>query len=131
MSKKKRYNKGTTVVTTVPSRYDDNEDHDPTINRLFVYGIFLDEINRDHYGMSNPEYATVKGYATFGNQIVQAVPIDGVANLALTGLTVDVDPAHWNKIDQLEGGYDRELVITTDGEELYMYVAKSGERGAY
>lgn len=92
-------------------------------NRLFVYGIFLAQRNRDHYGMTNPEYATVPGYATFGDYIVEAVHISA-PGLALTGLTVDVDPTRWEHIDRLENGYDRKLVITSNQEEVYMYVSK-------
>lgn len=92
-------------------------------NRLFVYGIFLGQRMRDSYGMTNPQYATVPGYATFGNHIVQAAPVDA-KNLALTGLTVDVDPEEWEAIDRLEGGYDRALVTTDSNEKVYMYVAK-------
>lgn len=98
----------------------------PVTNRLFVYGIFLNESNRTSYGMTNPQYATVAGYATFGGHIVQAVPIENAGRLALTGLTVDIDPTCWAKTDSLEGGYDRALVTTDTGEELYMYTAKQG-----
>lgn len=92
-------------------------------NRLFVYGIFLGQDMRDRYGMSNPQYTTVPGYATFGDYIVQAVPIKA-PGLELTGLTVDVDPTRWADIDRLEGGYDRKLVTTSNKEKVYMYVAK-------
>lgn len=97
-------------------------------NRLFVYGIFLGETMRKNYGMSNPKYATVPGYATFGYHIVQAAYIGGDINLALTGLTVDVDPDKWQSIDALEGGYDRILVKTESGEEVNMYVAPERQR---
>lgn len=93
-------------------------------DRLFVYGIFLGERMRDSYGMTNPEYATVPGYATFGDHIVQAVKIDGARNLALTGLTVDIDPENWERLDRLEGGYDRKRVLTDKGEQVYMYTAR-------
>lgn len=73
--------------------------------------------------MSNPVYATVLDYTTFGHHIVEAKKIEGYG-LALTGLTVDVDPSAWGRLDALEGGYNRELVTTTDGEELWMYVGK-------
>lgn len=103
---------GATVRGTIPT------------NRLFVYGIFLGEANRVRFGMSNPEYATVPGYATFGDHIVQAVKIDGATGLALTGLTVDVDPAHWDRLDQLEAGYDRNVVTTDSNEAVYMYTER-------
>lgn len=92
------------------------------MDRLFVYGIFLGERQRQKYGMTDPIYATVPGYATFGSYIVQArrVPVPG---LQLTGLVVDVDPDKWRDIDRLEGGYDRVRVITTDREEVWMYAA--------
>lgn len=90
-------------------------------NRLFVYGIFLDEVNRDYFGMSNPEYATVKGYATVGGSIVSAVEDE---RYTLTGLVVDVDPIKWSAIDSLESGYNRIKVTTTDGETVYMYEGK-------
>lgn len=94
------------------------------MNRLFVYGIFLGEDNRTRYGMSNPLYATVPGYVTYGDYIVQAVPVP-IAEIALTGLTVDVDPSKWGSIDQLEGNYDRIKVTTSDGERVYMYAQKA------
>lgn len=94
------------------------------MNRLFVYGIFLGQKMRDIYGMTNPEYATVPGYATFGHHIVQAVRIDGARNLALTGLTVDIDPENWERLDRLEGGYERRIVTTDKGEQVYMYTAR-------
>lgn len=93
------------------------------MNRLFVYGIFLGEERRRNYGMSNPKYSTVKGFVTAGEHIVEAVRVD-IEQLALTGLTVDVDPAYWTRIDALEYGYDRILVETTMGEEVYMYAQK-------
>jgi gamma-glutamylcyclotransferase (GGCT)/AIG2-like uncharacterized protein YtfP len=73
--------------------------------------------------MTNPEYATVKDYVTFGDQIVEAVHIPG-KGLALTGLTVDIPSSSWRKLDMLEGGYTREEVTTTDGETVWMYVGK-------
>lgn len=114
--------------------------------KLFVYGIFLNEYNRDNYGMSNEEYATVKGWATEGSQIVSAVPDP---RYTLTGLLVDVaefsyeyrgDQAHvvdnWKMLDALEHNYDRIVVETTDWElvdgdrvpvKAYMYVKKGGD----
>lgn len=93
----------------------------PKTDRLFVYGIFLDWENRVEYGMSNPEYTTVLDYATFGGGIVEAVHIPGLG-LSLTGLAVDMNPDGWQRLDQLEYGYDRVIVTTTDGERVYMYV---------
>lgn len=92
-------------------------------NRLFVYGIFLNEGNRIHYGMTNPCYGTVPGYITVGHHIVEAYRVDD-PRIALTGLTVDVNPKDWDRIDVLEGGYDRNVVVTDTGEEVYMYTAK-------
>lgn len=94
------------------------------MNRLFVYGIFLDAQNREDFGMTNPMYRTVKNYATLGNEIVSAVFVDN-ANVALTGLLVDVDPRMWPDIDALESGYDRITVTTTSGEEAYMYAGRT------
>lgn len=91
------------------------------MNKLFVYGIFLDKGNRDNYGMSNPTYATVEGYATVGGRIVWAVE-DKM--YTLTGLLVDVNPRAWKAIDSLERGYDRVKVKTTNGQRAYMYVVK-------
>ena len=98
------------------------------MNRLFVYGIFLDVENRFHYGMSNPEYAVVPDYVTrqCGMGIVEAVKVDGLG-LGLTGFTVDVKPLKWPDIDRLEASYDRIVVRTLDGEDVYMYVAKDQE----
>lgn len=94
-----------------------------TPTKLFVYGIFLDEENRNHYGMTNPHYATVPDFATFGGQIVQANLIRH-ADLSLTGLLVDYDPNRWQSLDLLEGGYDRIIVTTTTGERAFMYATK-------
>lgn len=106
------------------------------MNKLFVYGIFLDEKQRLAFGMSKPQYATVQGYATrgieiSGNTIVEAVPDE---RYTLTGLVVDVlhhiSPSgigsidNWGRLDSLEAGYDRIKVRTTDGEYCWMYVAK-------
>lgn len=92
-------------------------------DRLFVYGIFLNQRTREAYGMENPEYATVLDYATFGHHIVQAQHIPSVG-FSLTGLTVDVPVTSWDRLDQLEAGYNRSKVKTTDGEIVYMYTAK-------
>lgn len=93
------------------------------INRLFVYGIFLDAHNRLAYGMSNPVYTTVDGYVTVGAHVVQAVKAP--SGYALTGLIVDVDPKYWDKIDSLERAYERILVTTVDNEQAYMYAERS------
>jgi gamma-glutamylcyclotransferase (GGCT)/AIG2-like uncharacterized protein YtfP len=89
------------------------------MNKLFVYGIFLGERARRHYGMSSPEYDTVEDYATIGNTIVWAVEERGYT---LSGLVVDVDPSYWAKIDSLEHGYKRIIVTTTHGIKTFMYV---------
>ena len=96
---------------------------DAELNKLFVYGIFLGENIRKSYGMSNPQYRTVSGYITIGDFIVQAIPIKS-KEVQLTGLIVDVDPTQWEKIDKLEGNYDRIKVSTTSGETVWMYVSK-------
>jgi gamma-glutamylcyclotransferase (GGCT)/AIG2-like uncharacterized protein YtfP len=88
--------------------------------RLFVYGIFLDERNRQSYGMTDPEYQTVADFATVGGRIVKAVHIPQ-AGLALTGVAVEYNPEQWERLDRLEGGYDRIIVKTTQGEPVYMY----------
>lgn len=42
-------------------------------SRLFVYGIFLGQRQRDSFGMENPQYATVPDFATFnGNRLIAA-----------------------------------------------------------
>lgn len=94
-----------------------------TNNVLFVYGIFLNQTQRTAYGMSNPRYATIADYATFGEGIVQAFHIPN-SNLGLTGLVVDVDPARWKELDRLESGYTRVKVKTNSGLECWMYVGK-------
>lgn len=93
------------------------------MNRLFVYGIFLNRVTREKYGLSEGYYAVVRGYKTveIGFGIVEAVPDpEG----ALTGLYVAVEPNAWNTLDRIEAGYDRIKVRTTDREECWMYVAK-------
>lgn len=97
------------------------------MNRLFVYGIFLGEGMRRVYGMSNPEYATVKDYITQGEYIVEAVPVSPEYGTALTGLVVDVDPSKWESLDVLETNYDRKIITTTNNERVYMY-AQRGNR---
>lgn len=104
------------------------------MNRLFVYGIFLDEFMRDKFAMTDPHYATVRGWATKGGSIVRAVADN---NYTLTGLVVDVSPYkdfqyadttysvdNWMALDSLEAGYDRIVVTTTDGEDCWMYISK-------
>jgi hypothetical protein len=95
-----------------------------TVN-LFVYGIFLNQSNRDDYFMVNPRYATVKGFVTKGQHIVTAVPSND-PHVALTGLIVDIldDETNWRWLDSLETGYDRILIKTTSGEVAYMYAAR-------
>lgn len=107
------------------------------MNRLFVYGIFLDEDMRRSYGMSNPRYATVLDYATYGKGIVTAYRQVG-AGLSLTGLLVDVpaktqwqdannvwhEDDNWLDLDRLELNYKRIIIKTTDGDEAYMYAGK-------
>lgn len=90
------------------------------LNSLFVYGIFLDKDKRASYGMSNPLYTTVKGFATVPlmGDMVAAVPLEGYN---LTGLLVEVNPGDWWKIDRLESAYDRIKVNTYFGES-WMYV---------
>lgn len=88
---------------------------------IFVYGIFLGERNRNRYGMTNPRYATVMGYATypFGTgHIVYAKPLEGAC---LSGLLVDMPIDRLPDLDALEGGYDRVTVTTTDKTQAYMY----------
>lgn len=91
--------------------------------KLFVYGIFLDEGNRASFGMSNPEYRTVSGYLTKGSRIVSAYPVED-KRVALTGLLVDMDSSRWEPLDRLEGGYNRVKVTTTSGEKAWMYEGK-------
>lgn len=98
--------------------------------KLFVYGIFLGESMRAHYGMRNPEYATVHDFVTVGNQIVEAVYTPTTTpgrwnRLCLTGLLVDYDPTRWEGLDRLEGGYDRIIITTTNGTRAYMYARHS------
>ncbi len=90
------------------------------VEKLFVYGIFLDERNRELYNMENPSYDTVKGYITVGEDIVTAVK-SSQYNASLTGLLVDVPIRSFPSIDRLEAGYSRIKVITTGGFEAYMY----------
>jgi len=94
--------------------------------KLFVYGIFLNESNRKRYGMHNPSYTTVPGFVTFGSHIVtaQRTSTEGVA---LTGLLVDMDITGWHMLDMLERGYDRIVIETISGEPAYMYARKGTE----
>lgn len=93
------------------------------MNNLFVYGIFLSESRRQYYGMTNPQYATVKDFVTYGEYIVTAYKQEN-AGLALTGLLVSMNPAKWRDLDRLEGGYKRIVITTTDGDKAYMYAGK-------
>ena len=97
--------------------------------KLFVYGIFLDERHRRSMGMSNPRYATVMDYVTFGNRVVQAFYMpntkkDGRWGCSLTGLLLDINPSYWGRLDALERGYERIRIKTTSGVEAWMYVGK-------
>ena len=100
----------------------------PKTAQLFVYGIFLDQINRDSYFMFNPRYATVQGYVTRGNRVVTAYPSSNPSD-CLTGLLVDIldTPENWRMLDGLEFGYDRITIKTTCNNEAFMYVARSTE----
>ena len=98
------------------------KDNSDTKDKLFVYGIFLDEENRKDYGMSNPQYTTVPGYLTVGSYIVKAVQTDNTS-VALTGLLVDIDPDMWPSLDSLEARYDRIKVRDVSGDIAYMYAA--------
>ena len=97
------------------------------IDKLFVYGIFLNEANRNAYKLSNPRYDTVPGYITIGDIIVQAVKVDCAEQVALTGLTVDFDKDFLHNIDTLETGYDRAIIKTNHGHSAFMYVSKQNE----
>lgn len=104
-----------------------DEGHDEVFeytDKLFVYGIFLSQRTRDGYGMKNPVYAVVPDYTTVhrGGSIVKAVKVLD-AGLGLTGLLVDLPIENWEKLDDLEHGYERIKVKTIDGEEAYMYAA--------
>lgn len=104
-----------------------SEDAQPAVEKLFVYGIFLDERNRQHYGLTNPNYDTVQGFITIGSHIVKAIPSTTIG-AALTGLLVDVPTRKLPSLDMLEAGYDRIKINTTGGYEAYMYAAYgSGE----
>ena len=103
------------------------------MDKLFVYGIFLDEATRKSYNMQNPQYATVADYATWGSHIVTAHQLSG-GNLALTGLLVDMPRTilqgnklvdNWARLDMLEGGYKRIKVKTVQGDDAYMYAGRS------
>lgn len=94
------------------------------MNKLFVYGIFLSEDMRKDYGMTNPRYATVSGWATVGSHIVQAVKAP--KEYCLTGLLVEVpDNYDWQPLDSLERGYERIKVKTVQGTVAYMYAERS------
>lgn len=91
--------------------------------KFFSYGIFITPDRRASIGITAPaRYATVEGYATIGDYIVQAVPLE---HAVLTGIIVDVPDDVWPQLDLIEGGYDRISVTTTRGEEAQMYVAKT------
>ena len=101
----------------------EDEEHGalPT-NRFFVYGIFLSQSRRDSYGMYNAQYNTVTGFVPRGGGIVAAERTED-KGLALTGVTVTIDPENIPSLDRLEGGYDRIAVKTYDGERVWMYAA--------
>lgn len=93
------------------------------MNDLFVYGIFLDQYNRDNYGMYNAQYTTVLDYITVGDRIVEAKYMPNIG-ASLTGLMVQVDPRYWEELDYLERGYDRIRVVTITGHKVWMYAQK-------
>lgn len=90
-------------------------------SKLFVYGIFLGATMRSYYEMHNPMYATVPGFLTVGQHIVQARYEPTYPNLALTGLLVEIPDDRFESLDALEGGYER-VRVTTDSGEAFMYV---------
>lgn len=97
---------------------------------FFFYGIFLDEDTRHHYGIySEPKYATIRDYVTYGSHIATAHKQEG-AGLVLTGIIVDVPLSSIPAIDRLEGGYDRTQVTTVQGRGTYLYVARDYEAEA-
>lgn len=74
--------------------------------------------------MTNPRYATVRGWATIGGDIVQAV--EAPEAYALTGLVVELpDNYDWRPLDALEGGYERITITTVQGQQAYMYAERS------
>lgn len=87
--------------------------------RLFVYGIFLDEARREYYGMTDPVYYTIPGFKTIGNYIVRAIRSD--SEDSLTGLLVTPDESRWEQLDALEQNYKRIKVQ----DNVFMYVDKS------
>ena len=95
-----------------------------TYSKLFVYGIFLDEVNREHYGMKRPQYATVPDFITVGGTIVKAVKLEGNTGVALTGLLVDAPNDNWKSLDSLEGAYERVTITTTSGTQAFMYAER-------
>lgn len=101
-------------------------DAEQAVEKLFVYGIFLDEYNRKHYGMEFPSYDTVSNYITIGGIIVRAIKLNGW-KASLTGLLVDVPTNRLSAIDALEAGYARIKVKTTSGIEAFMYAEPSDE----
>lgn len=89
--------------------------------KFFFYGIFLARHNREAYGIfGEPEYATVKDYATYGVDIVTAYH-QADAGLALTGITVDVPLSSIKTLDALEYGYTRQTITTVQGVTAQMY----------
>lgn len=135
----------TNLATTEPDT--DTAKWDDPLEKLFVYGIFLDKQNRTRYGMSSPAYDTVKDYITCGDHIVQAFAVPHYMQASLTGLVVNVSPTiarkyeewdgelrktitrdytvdTWDSLDALEAGYDRIKIKTISGVEAWMYVAQ-------
>lgn len=100
------------------------------MNKLFVYGIFLDKRTRDAYGMGeHVVYTTVLDYATFGHGIVTAHKMPSGYGYSLTGLLVDIPEGFdWDRLDALERGYERIIVTTTDRYNAYMYAGRSYDR---
>jgi len=96
------------------------------VNRLFVYGIFLNERTGDIFDLRYVDYAIVRDMATRADgpgSIVQAVPAPG---LALTGLVVEVPEENWQRLDRLERGYKRIEVDTSEGP-AWMYASEECE----
>lgn len=107
--------------------------------RFFVYGIFLGQSMRQAYGMTVVGYDTVRNYITVGDHIVQACKVDGEVGASLTGLVVDVperfkspvtnmERDNIERLDALEGGYDRVQVVTTSGVKCWMYAEREFNR---
>ena len=86
---------------------------------FFSYGIFMDGMVSTRH---ETEYATVKGYKTVGDRIVQAVPDETATLSGMVMLVTRSEVAYLDGVERHPTWYKRTNIELTDGREAFMYV---------